>query len=47
MIIERIYEAYPRHIGRRKALLEIDRALRRIAKKPPHLNSKSDLKLRR
>ncbi len=44
-VIEAIYEAYPRHVGRRKALLEIQRALGRIQQEAPHLSMKSDAEI--
>lgn len=40
-----IYNSYPRHEGRRKALLEIERALNRIRKEAPHLSHCTDEQL--
>jgi len=37
-----IYNAYPRHEGRRRALLEIERAFKRIRKEAPHLAGATD-----
>jgi hypothetical protein len=42
MNIETIYYAYPRKVGRRRALLEIELALRRISKEVPHLLNRTE-----